>query len=132
MTHSDWMVLDKMGSNMYRIAYKYDEDVIFYFDQWGNKYVASGGNLAWRIKNPGLIRSRSPAASCNRSIGSFNGLAIFSEPEQGLKALSDWLSSETVQKTTLEGIAKYYRSKDSKYFLKHLTDSLGVSQNQKI
>lgn len=34
---------------MYRFAYKYNEEVIFYFDSAGNKYVATGGNLAWRM-----------------------------------------------------------------------------------
>lgn len=39
---------------MYKTAYKYDGNVVFYFDLAGNKYVASGGSLAWRINNPAL------------------------------------------------------------------------------
>ena len=34
---------------MYKSAYRYDDETIFYFDDNGNKYVARGGNLAWRI-----------------------------------------------------------------------------------
>jgi hypothetical protein len=66
---------------MYKSAYKYDEDIIFYFDEWGNKYVASGGSLAWRIKNPGLIHNRSHAAWLNNSIGTYKGLEM-DEPNQ--------------------------------------------------
>lgn len=31
---------------MYKFAYKFNDDIIFYFDACGNKYVASGGNSA--------------------------------------------------------------------------------------
>lgn len=117
---------------MYKIAYKFSDDIIFYFDGWGNKYVASGGNLAWRIKNPGLIRSRSPAASCNGSIGSFDGLAIFPQPEEGLKALSDWLQSKICQNSTLKGIPKHYRPNNSKNFLKYVVEAVGASETKKV
>lgn len=55
---------------MYKFAYKFNDDIIFYFDACGNKYVASGGNLAWRINNPGLVRSHSHFSRANGSIGS--------------------------------------------------------------
>jgi hypothetical protein len=42
---------------MFKSAFAYDEEVIFYFDLLGNKYVAQGGSLAWRLNNPGLVRS---------------------------------------------------------------------------
>ena len=76
---------------MFRLAYKYNDEVIFYFDHVGNKYVASSGSLAWRINNPGLLHCHSPFAHRNGSIGSCGRYAIFSHPEQGQKALSDWL-----------------------------------------
>ncbi len=40
---------------MYRTAHARDEEFIFYLDAAGNKYVASGGSLAWRLNNPGAI-----------------------------------------------------------------------------
>jgi len=54
---------------MYRTAFKYRDEVIFYFDSIGNKYVASGGNLAWRINNPGLVHSHSHFSRGSGSIG---------------------------------------------------------------
>lgn len=42
---------------MYRMAYR-DGDKVLYFDLAGNKHVASGGSLPWRINNPGLVRTR--------------------------------------------------------------------------
>jgi hypothetical protein len=50
---------------MFKSAIAHSEDVIFYFDRLGNKYVAQGGSLAWRLNNPGLIRSHSHFASVN-------------------------------------------------------------------
>jgi hypothetical protein len=40
-----------------RKAYRYDDEIIFYFDAFDNKYVAQGGSLAWRLNNPGLLLS---------------------------------------------------------------------------
>ena len=37
---------------MYKIAYRYGDEVVFYFDYAGNKYVASGGNLVQHPLNP--------------------------------------------------------------------------------
>ena len=82
--------------NMYKAAYKYDDNVIFYFDLAGNKYVASGGSLAWRINNPGLVRSRSHFSYRNGSIGNCEGYAIFADATCGRKALVSWLHSKRV------------------------------------
>jgi hypothetical protein len=117
---------------MYKSAYKYDEDIIFYFDEWGSKYVASGGTLAWRIKNPGLIHNRSQAASLNNSIGTYKGLAIFAEPEQGFKALSNWLLSNTIQNKNLEDIARHYSPGNAHNFLHYLSSFPTKSHKLKI
>lgn len=39
---------------MFKSAIAHSEDIIFYFDRLGNKYVAQEGSLAWRLHNPGL------------------------------------------------------------------------------
>ena len=70
---------------MYRLAYKYSDEIIFYFDSSGNKYVASGGNLAWRLNNPGLVRTHSHFARCNSAIGSCKPYAIFPDVQHGLR-----------------------------------------------
>ena len=82
---------------MFKSAFAYDEEVIFYFDLLGNKYVAQGGSLAWRLNNPGLVRSRSHFARKNGSIGSYTGFAIFSSPQQGRKALIDLVRTKNIQ-----------------------------------
>ena len=60
---------------MFKSAFAYNEEVIFYFDLLGNKYVAQGGSLTWRLNNPGLVRSRSHFAR-KRASASKGGRAI--------------------------------------------------------
>jgi hypothetical protein len=107
---------------MFKFAYGYDEETFFYFDAIGNKYVAQGGNLAWRMNNPGLVSSRCHFAGKNGSIGSYNGLAIFPNPQQGRKALSDLLHAKKYYNSTLKAIACFYWPNDAEaYFLKLLS-----------
>ena len=68
---------------MYKAAYKYSDEIVFYFDSAGNKYVATGGSLAWRINNPGLVHSHTHFSRKLGSIGSFGSYAIFSHPQDG-------------------------------------------------
>lgn len=117
---------------MFKTACKHNEEVIFYFDIWGNKHVATGGTLAWRLRNPGLVHKGTHAAVRNGSIGSCDNFAIFAEPEYGQKALTDWLNSKMCQNATLESIVKYYRPKNSDSFLGYIIAAVGVSQTKKI
>lgn len=117
---------------MFKIACKYDKDVVFYFDTWGNKHVATGGTLAWRLRNPGLIHKRTRAASINDSIGSYDDLAIFAQPEHGFRALANWLTSKTCQNMTLQGLAKYYRLNNPDNFLGYLSKIVGVPPTRQI
>jgi hypothetical protein len=71
---------------MYTKAFPYNNDVIFYFDTYDNKYVAKGRSLAWRTNNPELVHSRS--AIKQRPIGSCGRIAIFSSPSHKEKKLS--------------------------------------------
>jgi hypothetical protein len=122
----------RIHETMFKTACKYNEDTIFYFDNWGNKYVATGGTLSWRLKNPGLVHKRTPSASHNGSIGSCDGFAIFAESEHGHQALIDWLNSKSCLNMTLAGIAKYYRPQNSDSFLTYLSNATEVSQTKKI
>lgn len=117
---------------MFKTACKYNEDAVFYFDIWGNKHVATGGSLSWRLRNPGLIHRRTRAAVINGSIGSYDDFAIFAEPEHGFKALVDWLNSKTCQNMTLQGLAKHYRHKDNKNFLDYLVKAIEVPSTRKV
>jgi hypothetical protein len=117
---------------MYKFACKCDDKIVCYFDTLGNKYTASGGNLAWRIRNPGLLRSRSLAKARNKPIGCYDGLAIFAEPEQGFEALSDWLRSKKRQSSSLVTIAKYYNPSNLDLFTTSLTEIVGVPHTQKV
>lgn len=62
---------------MFKSAIVNDDNSITYFDLAGNKYIARGGHLAWRISNPGLIKSHSRFAAQVESIGHFCPYAIF-------------------------------------------------------
>ena len=117
---------------MYRIAYSHDENTIVYFDKCGNKHVRKGGSLSWRINNPGLVTSHSHYASNHGSIGSCQGFAIFPYPEQGHKALSDWLHSKKYYNATVQMIAEHYHPKNAEAFVTMLSCRIPVSIDKKL
>ncbi len=117
---------------MYKFAYKFNDDVIFYFDVCGNKYVASGGNLAWRINNPGLVRSHSHFSRANGSIGSCGRYAIFSHPQEGRQALTAWLQSKKYFNSTLKIIGEHYQPNAADAFADQLSSLAKVSPESKI
>jgi predicted small metal-binding protein len=117
---------------MFKSAYGFDDETVFYFDSLGNKYVAQGGSFAWRINNPGLIRSHCHFAGKNGSIGSLRGFAIFPRPEQGRKALSDLLKAKKYYKSTLLTIALHYQPDDPGEYLLRLMSYAPVPADRKI
>ena len=117
---------------MYKSAYSYEDETIFYYDGFGNKYIAKGGGFAWRINNPGLVRSHSHFVSKNGSIGSCRGFAIFSHPAQGRKALIDLLNAKKYFNSTLKAIAKLYDSKNPDRYFLQLISHISVCQDKKI
>lgn len=117
---------------MYKIAYRYNDEVIFYFDHAGNKYIASGGSLAWRLNNPGLLRSHSHFSRSNNSIGSCGGYAIFSHPEEGHKALAAWLHTKKYYTSSLRTIGEHYRPKAPDVFVNKLSTLTKIDPDTKI
>lgn len=117
---------------MYKAAYKYDNDIIFYFDSAGNKYVASGGSLAWRTNNPGLVRCHSHFSRKFGSIGSFGPYAIFSNPQQGHRALVAWIQSKKYSSSCLKTLADHYEPTSPDDFVVRLSSLSGISPETKI
>jgi hypothetical protein len=118
---------------MYQFAHAHNDDTtIFYFDREGNKYVATGGALAWRINNPGLVRSHSHFAKKNGSIGSCNGYAIFSHPAQGHKALLRWLHSKKYYQSPLKAVAKHYHPNDPTFFIERIAAMIQIETDKKL
>jgi hypothetical protein len=117
---------------MYRIASAQDENTVVYFDKSGNKHIRKGGNLSWRINNPGLVKSHSHYARSNGSIGSCQGFAIFSYPEQGHKALSAWLHSKKYYNSTVQMIAEHYHPKNADALTTKLNSSISVPLDKKL
>ncbi len=117
---------------MFVFAYPEDVQHIFYFDTAGNKYLARGGTLAWRINNPGLIQSRNRVAKKNGSIGNCCGYAIFPNPEQGRHALGDWLLLKKYFNSTLKTIGKHYQPENPEAFVSRLVALNDLPTNQKI
>lgn len=117
---------------MYRIAYSPDENTIVYFDKSGNKHIRRGGNLSWRINNPGLVKSHSHFARSNGSISSYQGFAIFSHPEQGHKALAAWLHSKKYQNANIQAIAEHYHPKNADALTANLSNSIPVPIDKKL
>ena len=116
---------------MFKSAFAYDEEIIFYFDLLGNKYVAHGGSLAWRLNNPGLVRSRSHFARKNGSIGSYTGFAIFSSPQEGRKALIDLVRTKKYSTSTLQTIGKLYQTENPEGYASHLASILSIPLGKK-
>ena len=77
-------------------AYRYDDDIVFYFDAHDNKYIAKGGSLAWRLNNPGLLLSHSLYRTGYKAIGAYHQYAIFSHPIIGKEALRAWICSQNI------------------------------------
>lgn len=117
---------------MYKFAHKYDDNYVFYFDPNGNKYVASGGNLAWRINNPGLVHSHSHFMGSHKAIGSYGKYAIFANPQYGEEALSEWLQSKKYHESSLYTIAQHYQPNDPDAYLEKLTLYTGISTHAKV
>ena len=74
-------------------ADRFDDDIVFYFDAFDNKYVAHGGSLAWRLNNPGLLLSHSLHRTGYNAIGAYHQYAIFSHSVIGKDALRAWICS---------------------------------------
>lgn len=115
----------------YKAAWKEDNVAVF-TDNFDCRYAAKGGNLAWRINNPGLIKHHSRYAKKNGSIGSWEQFAIFSNPLQGQQALIDWLQSKTMRQSNLYTIAKHYQFDSSEHFVQSLTSAAKLDSKTKL
>lgn len=71
-------------------------------------YAATGGSLAWRLNNPGLVPSRSRYARLHGLIGHSDQYAIFPDANQGRRALMAWLLSSANSSKTILELAGYY------------------------
>jgi hypothetical protein len=125
-------ILSNPKEQIFILAYAEDAEHIAYFDSYGNKYIARGGTLAWRINNPGLLLSRSHVAGQNGSIGSYNSYAIFANPEKGHQALSDWLHLKKYYNSPLKTIAKHYQPRDPEGFILKLIALVNLPTDQKL
>ena len=108
-------------------TYRYDDEIIFYFDAFDNKYVASGGSLAWRLNNPGLLLSHSLYRTGYKAIGAYHQYAIFSHPLLGQEALRAWICSTKYYDSPLIEIAKYYQPSHPEKYLSELCAITGFA-----
>lgn len=115
----------------YKIAWK-EDDVVIYIDHLDCKYVAKGGNLAWRINNPALLSYHCPFAKKNGSIGTWEKFAIFSNPLQGHQALKEWLLSNKFYQSDLYAIGQYYQPHHFKLFAHQLTIDTEIPAKSKV
>lgn len=104
----------------------------FLFDLAGNKYIASGGSLAWRIINPGLVHSRSHFSYRNGAIGNYEGYAIFADVTCGRKALIACLHSKKYFESSLQTLGRHYNPKDPEKFVDQLTAIAKLPSNSKV
>jgi hypothetical protein len=118
--------------SMYKAAFSLDGDIVFYLDAVGNKYAATGGSLAWRLNNPGLVHSISRFFSRQGSIGHFGRYAIFATPEHGREALSNWLHSKKYFSGSLTTIAKHYQPNNPDDFANRLARLTGIPIRTKV
>ena len=111
-------------------AYRYDDEIIFYFDAFDNKHVAKGGSLAWGLNNPGLLLSHSLHKIGYQAIGAYHQYAIFSHLVIGKEALRDWIVSTKYYSSLIE-IAKYYQPDNPQKYLERLREFTGFSAETK-
>ncbi len=117
---------------MFLLAYPEDAEQIAYFDAAGNKYIAKGGTLAWRINNPGLVQSHSHVAKQNGSIGACGSFAIFPTPENGHQALASWLHLRKYYNAKLKAVAQHYQPHDPEGFILKLQALVDLPTNKKL
>jgi hypothetical protein len=108
-------------------AHRYDDEIIFYFDAFDNKYVAKGGSLAWRLNNPGLLLSHSLHRMGYNAIGAYHQYAIFAHPIIGKDALRAWICSTRYFDSPLIEIARYYLPSNPEEYLNQLCAICGFS-----
>src|ERR1700722_15500239 len=96
---------------MFKLAYRFDDQTVFYFDAYDNKYVAKGGSLSWRLNNPGLLRTHEPFVYRFNVIGAQSPFVIFPSANVGAYVLSEWLRSLKFSNAPLLAVAKYYQPK---------------------
>src|ERR1700722_1851250 len=105
---------------MFKQAYRFDDQTIFYFDEQDNKYVAQGGSLSWRLNNPGLLHTHEPFVHKFNIIGAQYPFVIFPSAQIGAYVLSEWLKSPRFINSRLVAIAKYYQPESPDEFLQKL------------
>lgn len=105
---------------MYKKAYRFDDQTVFYFDAYDNKSVAKGGSLAWRLNNPGLLHAHDPIVRKRNKIGSQFPYIIFSTPTDGMNALYEWLKSPKFFNAPLLAIAQYHQPEHPEEYLERL------------
>lgn len=121
-----------MEEIVYLQAFRYNDDVVFYFDAAGNKFVATGGNLAWRINNPGLVRGRSGFSRSQGSIGCCGPYAIFATAQDGQNALIAWLRSKKYLNSSLRLLAAQYAPIDPDAFARKLSLLTKISPDRTV
>jgi hypothetical protein len=117
---------------MYRAAYSQDGNVVYYLDSVGNKYVAVGGNLAWRLNNPGLVHTGGRFFPMKGAIGHFGHYAIFATPENGREALTNWLHTKKYLNGSLKTIATHYQPTKAGSFASQLSGLTGIPVRTKV
>jgi len=81
-------VLEAAELSLFILSYPTrDHERVFYLDAYGNKYVARGGTLSWRINNPGLVHSHRGVVTQRGAIGACGQFAIFPDAATGHEAL---------------------------------------------
>ena len=106
---------------MYKKAFHFDEQTIFYFDDKDHKWVAQGGSLSWRTNNPGLLQVKqlkraTPISHCHR-------VAIFPDVKTGTEALVEWLLDSKWHEDYLKKIAEHLNLKDGEETYIHPEDN---------
>lgn len=103
---------------MYRKAYYFDEDTIFYFDVFDNKWIARNGSLAWRTNNPGLLQTHQLVRQS--AISHHHRVAIFPSINAGMSALGAWLLEGNLKKQFILQVAEHLQPESTNACLDQL------------
>lgn len=108
-------------------------DSVIYTSADGKEFRYSGGDLSWRMNNPGDLWS-GPVSKRNGEIGKYGHFAVFSDYDDGHAALLDSLRTTYWNKSLAEMILGYApkTENNTNKYLQFLRSKTGVKGDQKI
>lgn len=116
-----------------RQAQAMGKDVV-YTNADGSRHKRTGGSRAWRNLNPGNIRYGDFARRMG-AIGTAGGFAVFAEENDGMRAITELLKSDSYNRLTVAGAISRYAppfENDTAAYHRQIEKLTGLSINMRM